>query len=99
MPIKDFATVTCEILANGATRLKGCNNLVTEDGSVASWTGICIAKNKGQAFPTGNYAVCGEFRHATKKFADLIDTIVCVEYNVNTDLKFHWDCYEWAPAE
>ena len=98
MPIKDFATVTFEILENGSYRLKGCNNLVT-DGGMTSWTGICIAKNNGQTFPAGNYAVCGEFRHATGKFADLIDTIVCVEYNVSEDLKFHWDRFEWAPVE
>ena len=98
MPIKDFATVTYEVLENGATRLKGCNNLVT-DGGVASWTGICIAKNTGLAFPAGKYAVVGEFRSATGKFADLIDTVVCVEYNVDENANFHWDCYEWVPTD
>ena len=98
MPIKDFAKVTLEILDNGALRFKGCNNLVT-DGGLASWTGIGLAKNTGKAFPAGNFAVVGEFRHATGKFADLIDTVVCVEYNVREDSSFHWDCFEFAPAE
>ena len=93
--IKEFGTMTMEVLENGATRMSGVGTLITDGGS-ATWAGFGIAKNEGLTFPAGNYACAGQFLKATGTLESLVDVVLLAEFAVDEDENYHWKAFEWA---
>ena len=93
--ITDLGTYWQIVRPGGVLYGEGKVLMMTDDGEMAPWTGFGVGRPTGPA-PAATYGVGGSFQTTSPALAQLNGIMTAIEYVVNADGTYRWQCWEWT---
>lgn len=91
-------TYTQIVRADGGLYCQAESAWFTDDGEIASWTGIGVGRSTGSG-GSASFGVVGSFQRVPSELAHLMSVTTAVEYSIDEEGNYQWKAWEWEGPE